>query len=113
KFENASLATLKTDIYKRQENALSTINNSDIYNYKLKDEVEEGKPDIHIGLVIGDGYSTPDCIKNDDGTAIDVYAMTSVAWKAIQELSDKNETLNNRISDLQSEIDILRRETTI
>ncbi|MDN6345425.1 MAG: hypothetical protein L0J87_11735, partial [Tetragenococcus koreensis] len=65
-----------------------------------------------IGLIIGDGYNTPDCVKNDDGTAIDIYAMSSVAWKAIQELSNKNEALNNKISDLQSEIDILRKETS-
>lgn len=111
-FSNKSLATLKTDIFKHQDDALSCINAADIYNYKLKEEVAEAQPSNHIGLIIGDGYNTPDCVKNDDGTAIDIYAMSSVAWKAIQELSDKNETLNNRILDLQSEIDILRRETT-
>ncbi|GFK24878.1 hypothetical protein [Tetragenococcus halophilus] len=112
-FENKSIADIKTDITKRQEKALTCVNATDVYNYKLKDDVSRGITKNHIGLIIGDGYNTPDCVKNDDGTAIDVYAMTSVAWKAIQELSDKNETLNNRISDLQSEIDILRRETTI
>lgn len=112
-FENKSLATLKTDIFKHQDDALSCINAADIYNYKLKEEVAEAQPSNHIGLIIGDGYNTPDCVKNNDGTAIDIYAMSSVAWKAIQELSNKNEALNNRISDLQSEIDILRRETTI
>ncbi|WP_061840090.1 tail fiber domain-containing protein [Tetragenococcus halophilus] len=112
-FENKSIADIKTDITKRQEKALTCVNATDVYNYKLKDDVSRGITKNHIGLIIGDGYNTPDCVKNDDGTAIDVYAMTSVAWKAIQELSDKNETLNNRISDLQSEIDILRKETTI
>lgn len=112
-FENKSIADIKTDITKRQEKALTCVNATDVYNYKLKDDVSRGITKNHIGLIIGDGYNTPDCVKNDDGTAIDVYAMTSVAWKAIQELSDKNEALNNRISDLQSEIDILRKETTI
>lgn len=112
-FENKSIADIKTDITKRQEKALTCVNATDVYNYKLKDDVSRGITKNHIGLIIGDGYNTPDCVKNDDGTAIDVYAMTSVAWKAIQELSNKNETLNNRISDLQSEIDILRKETTI
>ncbi|MCO8288315.1 hypothetical protein HXW74_02620 [Tetragenococcus halophilus] len=112
-FENKSIVDIKTDITKRQEKALTCVNATDVYNYKLKDDVSRGITKNHIGLIIGDGYNTPDCVKNDDGTAIDIYAMTSVAWKAIQELSDKNETLNNRISDLQSEIDILRKETTI
>ncbi len=112
-FENKSIVDIKTDITKRQEKALTCVNATDVYNYKLKDDVSRGITKNHIGLIIGDGYNTPDCVKNDDGTAIDIYAMSSVAWKAIQELSDKNETLNNRISDLQSEIDILRKETTI
>lgn len=112
-FENKSIADIKTDITKRQEKALTCVNATDVYNYKLKDDVSRGITKNHIGLIIGDGYNTPDCIKNDDGTAIDIYAMSSVAWKAIQELSNKNEALNNRISDLQSEIDILRKETTI
>lgn len=107
-FENKSIADIKTDITKRQEKALTCVNATDVYNYKLKDDVSRGITKNHIGLIIGDGYNTPDCIKNDDGTAIDVYSMTSVAWKAIQELSTKNEVLNNRISNLQSEIDILR-----
>lgn len=112
-FENKSIVDIKTDITKRQEKALTCVNATDVYNYKLKDDVSRGITKNHIGLIIGDGYNTPDCVKNDDGTAIDIYAMSSVAWKAIQELSNKNEALNNRISDLQSEIDILRKETTI
>lgn len=107
-FENKSIADIKTDITKRQEKALTCVNATDVYNYKLKDDVSRGITKNHIGLIIGDGYNTPDCVKNDDGTAIDIYAMSSVAWKAIQELSNKNRILNDRISDLQSEIDILK-----
>lgn len=107
-FNNASLASLKTEISKRTESALKSIEESDIYDYKLKGELAEGNVNNHIGLVIGEGYNTPDCVQNDDKTAIDVYSMTSVAWQAIQELSNKNEILNDRISDLQSEIDILK-----
>ncbi|MDN6664508.1 MAG: tail fiber domain-containing protein, partial [Tetragenococcus koreensis] len=102
-FENPSLETFKTNIRRYEDSALSIIDNAEIYNYELKSDVKEGKNEIHTGLIIGDDYQTPDCIKSDDGSAIDLYAMSSLGWKAIQELSDK-------VKDLRSEIDLLREE---
>lgn len=102
-FQNPSLETFKTNIRRYEDSALSIIDNAEIYNYELKSDVKEGKNEIHTGLIIGDDYQTPDCIKSDDNSAIDLYAMSSMGWKAIQELSEK-------IKDLRSEMDLLRRE---
>lgn len=102
-FNNKSLASLKTDIKKYPDGALNVINGSDIYNYKTKADKGSKYEATKVGLVIGEGYQSPKCVQSDDGTGIDVYSMASVAWKAIQELSQETK-------DLRSEIDILRRE---
>ncbi|MDN6664967.1 MAG: tail fiber domain-containing protein, partial [Tetragenococcus koreensis] len=102
-FQNPSMETFKTNIRRYEDDALSIIDNAEIYNYELKSDVREGKNETHTGLIIGDDYQTPDCIKSDDNSSIDLYAMSSVGWKAIQELSQETK-------DLRSEIDILRRE---
>lgn len=102
-FQNPSLETFKTNIRRYEDSALSIIDNAEIYNYELKSDVKEGTNETHIGLIIGDDYQTPDCIKSDDNSAIDLYAMSSLGWKAIQELSEK-------VKDLRSEMDLLRRE---
>jgi len=45
-----------------------------------------------LGFVIGEGYDPPpDCVLSEDGRGVNLYAMISVCWKAIQELSAKME----------------------
>uniref|UniRef100_UPI003754E61C hypothetical protein n=1 Tax=Salmonella sp. s58313 TaxID=3160131 RepID=UPI003754E61C len=53
------------------------------------DEQKETK----YGLVIGEGYSTPEELINGDG--VNLYAMTTWAFKAIQQLSEKLEAFEN------------------
>lgn len=103
RFNNQSLASLKTNITPYNKKAIDVINFADIYNYNLKSDLDEGKQKVSTGLVIGEGYNTPECVQNEEETGIDIYAMATVAWKAIQELSQQNE-------DLKSEIDIIRKE---
>ena len=49
-----------------------------------------------IGLVIGQGYNTPNEIIDGDG--VEQYAMNSLGWKAIQEL-DVIATKASKIAD--------------
>jgi phage minor structural protein len=41
-----------------------------------------------LGFVIGDGYeSPPDLVLGEDGKSINLYSMTAMCWKALQELA--------------------------
>lgn len=89
-FRNASLKEYKDDIKPLDIDALSAINKTDLTSFSYKsDEQKETK----YGLVIGEGYSTPDELINGDG--VNLYAMTTWAFKAIQQLSEKLEALEN------------------
>lgn len=89
-FENRSCAELKENIKKFEEDALNIIKKTDIYQYNYKTSKKNKK----IGLVIGEGFKTPaEVISKEE--AVDVYAMTSVSWKAIQELDEKIEKIIN------------------
>ncbi len=93
-------AKLKTDIQRYDFNAIPLIINSDIYKYKFKNTGKE-----EFGLVIGDGYRTPDeIIENHNGTySINAYRMNTVMWKAIQEQQQQIEELQNEIKLLRGE----------
>lgn len=85
-----SQAKLKENIVKFQGEALYMIKKSDIYEFNYKNNSKEKT----IGLVIGDGYNTPqEIISNKKG--INSYSMVSISWKAIQELDEKIEKIIN------------------
>jgi len=88
-----SLLNTKKNISKAQISALETILNSDIYKYNLK--IEEDTDKKHFGLIIDKNYKTPKEIISTEGNSIDMYSMSSISWKAIQELDQKLEKLLN------------------
>jgi len=88
-----SLLNTKKNISKAQISALETILNSDIYKYNLK--IEEDTDKKHFGLIIDKNYKTPKEIISTEGNSIDMYSMSSISWKAIQELDQKIEKLLN------------------
>ena len=88
-----SLLNTKKNISKAQIPALETILNSDIYKYNLK--IEEDTDKKHFGLIIDKNYKTPKEIISKEGNSIDMYSMSSISWKAIQELDQKIEKLLN------------------
>lgn len=93
---NMSTENLKENIKKTNIDALRLINNADIYSFNYKNT----KNNKTIGLIIGEGYNTPkEIIANND--AINMYSMNSLAWKAIQELSEKVAYLENKIKELK------------
>lgn len=99
KVTQTSLKSKKKNIKKLNVNALDLIKNSDICLYNLKGE--EAKSKKHIGLVIGEGYNCPDEVISEDGQGVEQYSMTSLAWKAIQELIQENNNLKQRIEKLE------------
>lgn len=99
KLTQTSLKTRKKNIKKLNVKALDLIKNSDICLYNLKGEKAKSKK--HIGLVIGEGYNCPDEVISEDRQGVEQYSMTSLAWKAIQELIQENNNLKQRIEKLE------------
>lgn len=103
KYETSSQTSLKSKkkyIKKLKVNATELIKNSDICLYNLKGEKAKSKK--HIGLVIGKGYNCPTEVISEDGQGVEQYSMTSLAWKAIQELIEENNNLKQRIEKLEA-----------
>lgn len=95
-----SLASIKKNIEKTNVNALELIKNSDVYEYNLK--TEENTDKKHIGFVIGDKYNTPKEVIANSGEGIDTYSMSSIMWKAIQELTAKVEQLEKEVANAKN-----------
>ncbi|MDU9371537.1 phage tail protein [Staphylococcus ureilyticus] len=90
-FNDASLAEYKRDIKAWNHDALTDITErTQLYSFKYKDD-EKNKQ--HYGLVIGDGYETPESLIDDDG--VNLYDMLAHSYRAIQQLNEKVEALSN------------------
>ena len=100
KLTQTSLKSKKKNIKQLNVNATELIKNADICLYNLKGEKTGSKK--HIGLVIGEGYNCPDEVVSEDRQGVEQYSMTSLAWKAIQELIKENENLKQRIEELEA-----------
>lgn len=93
--ENASSRDYKKNISHFDGSALDIINasNAKLYHYNNQDDNEK----LNIGLI---AEEAPQLVQGIDGKSVDGYGMTTLAWKAIQELSEQvmhlNEKINNR-----------------
>ena len=96
-FNNTSLEETKKNIKKFRTSMLETIKNAEIYEYNYKTEDDMHKR--HIGFVIGEKYKTPFEAISDNGQAIDIYAMCSILWKAVQELTEKVERREGKLNE--------------
>lgn len=102
KVTQTSKESVKKNIEKYDEKALKIVENSDIYKYNYKYEDDTDKK--HIGFVIGDkggNYKTPYEVISQDEEGIDSYTMTSILWKAVQELEEENKQLTERLEVLE------------
>ena len=57
-----------------------------------------------FGFVIGDGYNTPPEVLSSDGKHISLYSMAAITWKAVQELLEKNKTLESKILSMERNV---------
>lgn len=85
----------KKYIKKVNKKAMDLINSSDICQYQLKGEKATGHR--HYGLVIGEDYNCPNEVIAENGKGIELYSMITLAWKAIQELSEENKLLKEKL----------------
>lgn len=110
-----SVESAKTNIAEA-ESMLDKICSAGIYSYNYISDIQsssERSGDIvengegvelepaatHYGLVIGDGYNTPEEVISADGAHINLYSMIALAWKAIQELADKLNTYTAEVTE--------------
>lgn len=87
--------------FEKLENGLEIINNTDIYKYNMKSQKDGDKK--HIGFVIGKEYKYSQEITSENNKGVDTYSMISVAYKAIQELSEQNKQLQKQIDELKGD----------
>lgn len=97
KLTQTSLRSKKKNIKKLKVNALELVKQADICEYNLKKEKTGTKK--HIGLVIGEGYNCPEQVISEDGQGVEQYSLTSLLWKAVQELTDKVERLEGKLNE--------------
>lgn len=97
-FNNASLEQYKTDIKKWDYDALTVIaNDLDLYQFKYKNEEGNEKGLNHRGVVIGRDYKTPDEFIYGDG--VNLYEMVTWSLRAIQQLNEKINTLEEQLNE--------------
>ena len=97
-----SKESLKKNIKLYDKKVLDLIKNSEIYEYNYKSEKDTDKK--HIGFVIADkggNYKTPEEVISAERDGIDQYNMSSILWKAIQELQEQIEELKNKIKEME------------
>lgn len=85
--------------FEKLENALDIVKATDIYKYNLKTQEDSAKK--HIGFVIGDSYNYSKEITSENNDGVDIYSMTAVLYKAIQEQQETIENLLKRIERLE------------
>ena len=97
-----SKAEWKRDIKEYEDGALQKVLGTTVYRYQLKEHPknESGK---HIGFVIGKDYSLAEDILDESKSSVDMYSALGVAYKAIQELSEKVTVLEKRLQEYEGE----------
>ena len=99
-----SKESIKKNIEKYNKNALNIIKNGEIYTYNFKIDKDSDKK--YIGFIIpdeGGSYKTPIEVISNDNEGINVYNMTSIIWKAIQEQQEIIENLQKQIDELKGD----------
>lgn len=97
-----SKAEWKQDIHSYEDGALQKILETTVCRYQLK-EHPKNESGRHIGFVIGEGYNLADDILDESKSSVDMYSALGVAYKAIQELSEKVTVLEKRLQKYKGE----------
>ena len=110
-YANISKEDEKENILKLNDNvsnkkvtrkAVEIIKDTDICEYNFK-----GNNNTSIGLVIGDGYKTPEEVLSENKSGVDLYSMVSLSWKAIQELLEIINKQGQEIQELKERTNTL------
>ena len=91
---NASDRRLKSNIELIEDNYLEVVKNSPIYSFNMEDSEER-----FIGLITDQAPQeiVVKASSEDEYESINLYAMTSFLWKAVQQLTEKVEMLESKV----------------
>ena len=70
-------------------NALSAIENTDVYYFNYKNDNVKRDGSQKVGFIIGEGYNLDSRLLSEDGDAIDTYNALALNWRATQQLYGK------------------------
>lgn len=96
-FNVGSKEEFKTNIKEVQAD-LDLLKNSKIYEYNLRNEIEQGIEETHFGFVID--RETPKEILSPNGDTVDIYSLVSLLWRQNQELLERITILENSVMEL-------------
>ncbi|MBL4950976.1 phage tail protein [Neobacillus sp. YIM B02564] len=88
----------KKNIQSWNYNATNMILSTPVKQYQFKNELDNEFP--HVGIILQDA---PVWVADIEGHGVDIYAMATLSWKAIQELNDRIKYLENEIISLKGE----------
>ncbi|WP_214771278.1 phage tail protein [Exiguobacterium sp. s133] len=97
-----SSVTRKTNIEVYNEDAIDFVKSVNIYTYHYQSDVDEFNfENKQIGVL---AEAVPMLLRGGESDSINVYALTSMLWKAVQQQQLEIESLQKEISDLQDAI---------
>ncbi len=83
-------------------NALSAIQNSDIYYFNYKNDGVKRDDMQKVGFIIGDGYNLDSRLLSKEGDAIDICNAIGLNWRATQQLYEKLKKQQEKIEEILS-----------
>ena len=98
-FDVSSSIEFKKAVENYNGNAMVLINDTPVREYYLNEDVE-GLDIKRIGLIVQE--APLEIVNTDGGKTIDLYQMTSLLWKGLQEQSTKIQELEARLIALES-----------
>lgn len=98
-FDVSSSIEFKKAVENYNGNAMALINDTPVREYYLNEDVE-GLDIKRIGLIVQE--APLEIVNTDGGKTIDLYQMTSLLWKGLQEQSTKIQELEARLIALES-----------
>ena len=81
-------------------NALSAIDNTDVYYFNYKNDNVKRDGSQKVGFIIGDGYNLDARLLSEDGDAIDTYNAIALNWRATQQLYEKIKKQQQQINEI-------------
>lgn len=107
-FPTGSSVRYKDNIKEFNESAIDIVKDTKVFEYRLKSDLQESIYDKKkVGFL---NEAAPSLIRDEDG--VDAYIVSSINWKATQELAYQAEFLKKEVDDLEVVVDVLSAEVT-
>ncbi|URJ76439.1 hypothetical protein MF621_004146 (plasmid) [Bacillus velezensis] len=107
-FPTGSSVRYKDNIKEFNDSALEIIKDTKVFEYYLKNDLQKSIYDKRkVGFL---NEAAPSLIRDEDG--VDSYIVSSINWKATQELAYQAESFKKEIDDLEVVVDVLSAEVT-